>query len=972
MEELTLYVIELNKQTQELKKPLHMKKHITFILSSFFFIFSLNSLIAQVEEDEDFNERREEYEFMRTRNPASGKIPDGAFNKALEQTVKLSSYNSFAPSTMVFSERGPYADIPWSGNTRPNNDICSGRVRAVMVDASDPLGKTVWIAGVTGGLWKTIDITQSPATWLPVNDYLSSLSVTDICQDPTNTNIMYFCTGDYRNTGVFRSTDHGINWSQLTSTSTLDCQRILCDYLGNIYVATWGGGVLRSTKANAGASWTKITLNTFSTHITDIKFSSSTAAGRLHVISNSGTYCYTDEPTLATATDAAKWQTFTTLFTPQNGGSVSNPRIACVGSVLYASINEKKTVADVSEIQTAQIYKSINGGASWTVTSGHPVYSDGKNVYMSSIAINPGNTNECIVGALDNWKTSNSGTTWTQISIWVGTSGQFVHADMHRTIWYDNGSKLIFASDGGIFYSSDRGTTIRDRNSGLRIRQFYSCAVHPSDLNYFLAGSQDNGVSQFKDPGMNITREVNGGDGGLVYIDQDDPQKQIGTYIHNCYKFTNDGGTNWWRVDFADPAYFGKGTGLFINPYDYDSKNNIIYACHEPGQYLRCENPFTSLTYKAISIPEIGSDRVSTVKISDDAATPNLLYLGTTGGRIIAVSNANTNSPTATDITDAAMPVEAFPSCINTGTDAENLIVSYSNYDVNSIWVRISGVWTSIEGNLPDMPVFSCMFCPGDDTRAIIATETGLFESSTFNGASTVWNRNTSIPFTRVNMIKYNKNTGVLAAATHGRGLFTAFWGNCKYSVVISSAINNTKGVEAKSTISSTSTITIGTSKYVAFDAGEAIYLQPGFHTSLSGDASFKAYIDGCGNLFPYSNIVQLPPSGYLSNQSIFDSTPIDTDKDEETPLYIRDDNFISEDISIYPNPTTGVFTISTKQLEAGAVLEIYNPLGSNVKKATLDANSNFQVDLSDQVKGIYFINIRIKDKVAQKMVVVQ
>ena len=28
----------------------------------------------------------------------------------------------------------------------------------------------------------------------------------------------------------------------------------------------------------------------------------------------------------------------------------------------------------------------------------------------------------------------------------------------------------------------------------LRLKQFYSCAIHPSTTNYFLAGAQDNGA----------------------------------------------------------------------------------------------------------------------------------------------------------------------------------------------------------------------------------------------------------------------------------------------------------------------------------------------------------------------------------------------------------------------------------------------------------------------------------------------
>lgn len=942
---------------------------VKWILIVFLFVCGSNGLLAQiVEEDEDFSRKREEFDLILTRDPATGKIPEGAFNKALEESIKLNASRS-APSQLVWTERGPYADVAASGNTRPNNDISSGRIRAVMVDMADATGKTVWTAGVTGGLWKTTDITSAPANWIPINDYLSSLSVTDICQDPTNTNIMYFCTGDFRSTGVFRSTDHGVTWTQLTSTSTLNCQRILCDYQGNIYLATWGGGILRSTKASGGVTWTNITPTGFDNRITDIKLSSHTAAGRLHLVSFSGTYRYTDVP--ATVTSSSNWTTPADVFAAQNGGYLFNARISCSGNTLYAALNENKLVSGVEKIQRALIYRSTNGGANWTLTTGYPIYTNGEQVFMNTIAINPGNTNECIVGYLDNWKTTDGGKTWKQISIWVGTSGQYVHADQHRTLWYDGGNKLIFACDGGIFYSSDKGTTIRDRNSGLRIRQFYSCAVHPTDPNYYLAGSQDNGVSQFKNPGMNVTREVNGGDGGFVAIDQDNANLQIGSYIFNHYNLTKDGAATWWTVVFADAAHFNKVTGYFINPYDYDNANNTMYASHENGQYLRWIDPFNNGAYTGVTIPGFAG-MVSCVKVSDKTA--HQVYFGSNQGRIFSVTNANTNTPAATDISDPAMPANAFTRCINTGwTNADNLIACYSNYGVNSVWVRnAGGTWTSIEGNLPDVPVYWCMFWPGDDTRAIIATETGVFESSTFNGVSTVWTRNRTMPFTRVDMLKYNKTTGVLAAATHGRGLYTAHLPFCYGAISITNPITDTYGVEVKSTVRSNTTVTLGSGEYAIFDGGTGISLQPGFKVSVSGNAYFKAYIDGCGNLVPF-RMAAVPSAlaTYMSNENIFgDAGELSTDGD--TPLYIRNDNFISEEISVFPNPSNGLCTISTKQIEDGAVLEIFNSLGGTVKKLELHPDSNFQIDLSGEAKGIYFINIRVKDHVIQKMLVLQ
>lgn len=119
-----------------------------------------------------------------------------------------------------------------------------------------------------GGLWKTTDITSNPATWTLINDFMSNLIVSAITQDPTNNDIMYFSTGEAYyggelGVGVFKSIDHGVTWTLLPSTAAVTrSSKILCDFQGNIYLAskngiTGGGGLLRST--NGGTSWTDIT-----------------------------------------------------------------------------------------------------------------------------------------------------------------------------------------------------------------------------------------------------------------------------------------------------------------------------------------------------------------------------------------------------------------------------------------------------------------------------------------------------------------------------------------------------------------------------------------------------------------------------------------------------------------------------------------------------------------------------------------
>ena len=716
----------------------------------------------------DGPDKRAEYEFERTKDPATGKVPREKYLVALNKTIEAKSqFTSFA-GLLNWVERGPNSDVPGpsNGNTRANNGIASGRIRAVMVDSTDPSHNTVWIGGVDGGLWKTTNINNSPANWININDNLSNLAVAAICQDPRPgfQNIMYFCTGEsyynsdaVRGNGVFKSIDGGATWTYLASTSTyVNGTRILCDYLGNVYLATRGTGLLRSTAASGGAAWTNITPSGLNANISDIEITSTAVSGRLHVVSgiySTQGYRYTD---IATTVSAATWTAPVTAFP----SFAMRAEIACSGNTLYA------LPADGPQ-QVPVIYKSVDGGANWLATGGQPSAGWANQAWYALAAdIDPSNPNNCIIGGLDTYKTTDGGTSWVKLSEWAGTTGQYVHADIQKILWYENGNKLIFACDGGIHYSTDKGTIIRDRNVGLRIKQFYSVAIHPSSTNYFLAGAQDNGMHQFSNAGLSNTVEVTGGDGAYTAIDQNEPLFQFGSYIYNQYTRSTNGGVSWNSVILSSTS------GQFINPFDYDNTANIMYCGDATSSFRRWNNPQTGATSEVINISNMAG-KVSAVSVSP--YTANKVFFGTDLGKVVQVDGANA-VVTASAGTDLSVGLPGGTvSNINFGTNDLNLIMCESNYGINSVWVSTNGGvnWTAIDGNLPDMPVRWVMFYPGDNLKAYIATETGVWETSGINGASTVWEPNPSFPTVRTDMIKYRSLDRTIAAATHGRGLWT-------------------------------------------------------------------------------------------------------------------------------------------------------------------------------------------------------
>ena len=309
------------------------------------------------------------------------------------------------------------------------------------------------------------------------------------------------------------------------------------------------------------------------------------------------------------------------------------------------------------------------------------------------------------------------------------------------------------------------------RNSSFNVTQFYGLAMHPTNTNYFLAGAQDNGTQRFTGAGVNATTMVTGGDGAFCGIDQNNPAVQFTSYIFNQYRRSTDGGTNYTDFNISASA------GSFINPWDYDSQADILYACYNTDTYLAWTNAGdAAATTPATINPSLGAGAGKVTHITVSPLTANRLYVGTNAGNVLRVDNANTSTPTVTTIRAGSAGTSV--SCVAVDPANEShLLATYSNYGITNVYETSNGgtSWTAQDGTLPDMPVRWALFDPRGTTRALLATEMGVYATDKLNGAATVWLPTTNGPLNvRVDMLRYRSGDKVVAAATHGRGLFTS------------------------------------------------------------------------------------------------------------------------------------------------------------------------------------------------------
>lgn len=808
-----------------------------------------------------------------TKDPALGIVP----RERLQEAMKYMK--------MQEGSRGAIPNINWT-SLGPTN--IGGRTQAIMVDPNDATKKTIWAGGIGGGLWKTTDITASKPTWTPVDDFNANLAISSIVYDPTNTQRMYFGTGEgwfnldaLQGAGIFYSSNGGANWSQLASTNNSNFYYVnklaVNPANGDVYAAT-RSGLYRSQ--NQGTNWTKVFGNGVSGGVTD-------RIGCVEIASNNMIYIgaglFQNDGVYSSRT--GNLNSWTKLNTGANGFPTSGfyrVEVACAPSdsnYVYATTHAS------SGNGVFHIYQSTNKGTSWTQKT-NPTDADGgigsdytrtQAWYDLPITVDPNNSSTIWVGGIDLFKSTNGGTAWTQYSHWYGGfSKQYVHADQH-IILYEPGSSntIYFGNDGGIWRTSDGGTNIITKDYGYNVTQYYCCAMTPTAYSSsFYAGAQDNGSQWVIQPTSSAAQQPTGGDGCFCHIDQDQPQYIWTSYVYNTYYRSSDGGQT-----FTQATLNNNGGASFVNATDYDNTANIMYCADNLGRYVRWTNPQTGSTNARITITALNNSTVTAVTVSPNTA--NRVFFGTSGGRVVRVDGANTiaSGSAGTNITGASFPAGTIINIeVQTGDD-NHILALFSNYGVASIWETIDGGtnWTNVEGNLPDMPTRWAMFHPAHNKEVLLATELGVWSTDSLQGSSTVWAAsNTGQANVSTVMFQYRSSDGLVIAATHGRGLYSSDIFAPAHADFIS---NHTVGY-INSALSFTNTSYKAASYLWDFGDGNTSTLQNPTHAySSAGTYTVQLTINGSLNK-TRTNYIQILPnrsSPYtLANGGDFESNTSD------------------------------------------------------------------------------------------------
>jgi photosystem II stability/assembly factor-like uncharacterized protein len=709
--------------------------------------------------------------FYEPRAYPNATIPPRALQSALEQYQQ-----QFAPPAAPAGAPAPL-ETAWTplgpDHLTFGSSSFSGRVSAIVVDPTD--SNTIYVGAAQGGVWKTND---AGTTWVQLTDTQCSLAMGSIAIDPVDPNIIYAGTGEenfaidsYYGCGVLRSTDRGTTWSQFgasvfdTTIGGAMISRILVDPLTagsttstTLYV-TSDLGVYQSL--NSGQSWT-LRLAGVATDLVmdpsnpDVLYAS---LGNPFADAKNGVYKSTNGGT--------SWTKLASGLPTSEVGRVNLAISASSPSTLYAGVQNDFGGSGVSG-SLLGIFKTTNGGTSWTqVNNASGASCNTQCWYDMVIAVDPNNPNIVYFGGVELYKSTDGGDNFANIR------PALVHVDQHALAFDPQNASVVYVgNDGGVFRSANGGTNWSSLNTNLAITQFYpGISLHPTDANYILGGTQDNGTLRFT--GSSVWQEIISGDGGYTAIDFVTP-----TTVYGENQWTVGSSSNGPRRSDNAGSFVLKNSGIiltdraaFIPPYVMDPSNSQTLYFGTYRLYKTTNRGDSWTTVAAGADLTMGSGTISTIAVAQ--SNPQVIYVGATDGNIVVTTNGGSTFGSII----SGLPNRSVKAIAVDPTSASTAYVAFSGFDAAGAGTghvfkttNFGAHWTNVSANLPDVPVNAILLDPGAPSNIYIGTDLGVFRSTDGGGS---WSAlNTGLPNVAVFDLVFRSGTNVLVAATHGRGVF--------------------------------------------------------------------------------------------------------------------------------------------------------------------------------------------------------
>ena len=755
--------------------------------------------------------------------------PAGARARAIQaldqQEQALQAMRGPQAPGSTWTALGP-APIP-NGQTTPSVAV-SGRVTAIAIHPLTPT--IVYVGTAQGGLYRTLD---GGTTWTPLMDSAQTLAIGAVTIDPVNPSTVFVGTGEgnlsldsFFGVGLYRITNAdttpvlaGPFDTRVAGTGTTasnphaflgsSITKILVDPLNDsrIFVANTSGlsgasGDPLATHADFGLYFSanaQAATPTFSLvsglpsspgtglgAVSDMVFEPGNSSNLLVGLQDAD-FSGIDDGIYRTTTAALASQlpSISPVFTQTysaGGSTFMNFRLAI--NKVGLTVNVAAARGGFSD--HGRLLKSTDGGQTWPTTittfAGHAGFCGGQCWYDNALAIDPTNANKIYLGgAADSPGATSILVKSTDGTTFVRSEGS-LHADEHAMAVAPSNPSIVYTgNDGGIWKSVNSGATWTSlNNSTFSATQFESLAVHPTDRNFTIGGTQDNGTPWYQ-PNGTWTR-ADFGDGGFALIDQTAVDTTTVTMYHTYSNSTNQF-IGLARVTSTSNAsdnhwdFFGCGSGA--TPNGIACTDNVLFYAPMalgPGspntlyfgtdRLYRSTNQGTSMTV----VSQVFGADLSAIGISPQ--NDHARIIGLTDGTVLATT---TGANPLTNVTSGSMPAAYVARAVIDPNHSNTAYVTFDGYGfTNHIWktttlsAGASG-WAATNFNV-DVPVNAFVVDPNNSQNLYAGTDIGVYASP--DGGATWAPFGTGLPRVAVFDMAIQNSHRILRIATHGRGLY--------------------------------------------------------------------------------------------------------------------------------------------------------------------------------------------------------
>ena len=711
----------------------------------------------------------------------------------------------------------------------PNN--VGGRTRALLIDKDN--SNRLYAGGVAGGIWLSDDKGNN---WRehPQNESLECLAMSCVTQDKDGN--IYFGTGEgfyffagegsagIPGEGIYKSSDNGETFELLAATRPDNPNNANDSWAAIhaldahptqdiVYAGTPNGLYLTQ---DGGETWTKPINSNGDGY--DISIGSN---GVVHAIV--GTRYYRSANGLdfenLTGTNPGDF--------PSVGGrkriqvAPSNPDYVYAVAVFSGSgclnwVLQSKNGGDT--------WMEIGAGGSDFLTPMGSTSCQGN--YNLAFGVDAVQEDRIFLGGLQfwDWKETSG---WKQLDAgwWQNDPANlyFIHADKHDVVVdVNNPNTMYVISDGGITRSDNAQNAqpnFSTRNKNYNVTQFYGVGAGLDGK--VIGGTQDNGTQfvNFNNNSAFAAEEVSGGDGGNAEISDINPNIMFaGIYYGNLFR-SGTGGESFsgYFDENIDSDGDGNidGSAEFVTPFVlWEDLFSFILTGTERGKivtgsangrvWMTNEALALSTTPRWYNIGRFSSNYVvSCLAISSDG---NTVYAGTAGGQLLRITNfgdyeelhdevtSGGNIDNA-DITQITLPGAngQYINNIYTSNYGNRVYVALGNYgnDVNIMMsdealiedaTDFRNSFVSIQGDLPEMPVYDVIEVHGNESAIVAGTELGVWLGER-EGDTFTWtpqnNGLGNVPVFRVRQEAFGQEVDiatpdcqVIYIATHGKGIY--------------------------------------------------------------------------------------------------------------------------------------------------------------------------------------------------------